>query len=95
MAFKKSIQVPQYGITLAEGYVKLGSIKVESNQVEYVLVTYASKEVRTATPGVVISRQTGHAPYDMVLATEGDELFAKMYNFIKATNVEYSEAPTV
>jgi hypothetical protein len=92
MAFQKSIQVPEYGITLQEAYIKLASIKVEFGVVEYVLNTYASKEIREGNPSLVIARKTGTAPYELVLAAEGEELFAKTYNFIKSTNTEYSDA---
>lgn len=89
MAFQKSIELHDFGITLTESYHRLQSVKIESGVLEYTIAVYPSKELRTKNPGSPIFKTTNRAPYELVLAAEGDELFAKTYNFIKANDDQY------
>lgn len=91
MAFQKSIEVKEYGITLPESYHKLQSIKIELGTLEYLIAVYASKELRESSPDKPITRKFGTIPYELVVAQEGDDIFAKTYTFIKnIPNGEYS-----
>jgi hypothetical protein len=89
MALQKSITLQNYGLELPESYNKIDSIRIENKNVSFVIQTYASKEARD-TNAAPLRFESFNVDFDELNRIAGDDLIAKLYNYVKLTNPEYS-----
>lgn len=88
MALQKSITLQNYGLELPESYNKIDSIRIENKQVFFTIQTYVSKEARDAN-AAPLKFESFNVGYDELNRIAGDDLIAKLYNYVKLTNDDY------
>lgn len=89
MALQKAITLDNYGLELPNSYHKIDSIRIENGQINFMIKVYASKDARDqhANP---LDYHSYSVDYDrLYLNHVGDDLIAKLYDYVKVTNTEY------
>lgn len=89
MALQKSITIDNYGIELPNSYHKIDSIRIENGQINFMIKVYASKDARdqNANP---LEFNSYPVDYDQLHDNHaGDNLIAKLYDYVKVTNPDY------
>lgn len=93
MALEKSITLHNYGLELPNSYHKIDSIRIENGHIEFMIKVFASKEARDsgATP---LNFVLDNISYTQIQAFTGDDLIAKLYDYVKKANLEYTSGTT-
>lgn len=93
MAIQKTITIQHFGLVLENAYHKIDDIFISNKQVNFAVMTYASKEAKDNAAGSVSTFKSGIS-LEQLETYDGDNIIAKLYNFIKAVHPEYKEGTT-
>lgn len=89
MALQKLINLSSFGLELPNSYHKIDSIRIENGKIDFMIKVYASKDARdqNANP---LEINSYIVDYDQLYQHHaGDDLIAKLYDYVKVTNPEY------
>lgn len=89
MALQKSINLNNFGLELPESYHKIDSIRIDNGRIDFMIRVYASKDARdqNANP---LEFYSNTVDYNQLYQHHaGDDLIAKLYDYVKVTNVDY------
>ena len=91
MALEKQMTLRQYGLDLTNAYIKIDSININNGNVDFQLKVYASKEARDAN-AIPLTVEFANARLKTLDDFSGNDIVAKLYNFVKQTNLNYQSA---
>lgn len=92
MALEKTFNLENYGLELLNSYHKIDSIHIEDGRVNFVIKIFASKIAREQGANPLQFKPDSVDYSRLYQHHTGDDLIAKLYDYVKTVNPEYQTA---
>jgi hypothetical protein len=92
MALEKTINLGNYGLELPNSYHKIDSIRIEDGRIDFIIKVFASKTARDQGANPLDYRGQSVEYNQLYRNHAGDDLIAKLYDYVKTVNPEYQTA---